>query len=838
MRLERITVDNYGPLRGLDWIPPDVAVVYDDNMAGKTALVDVLIRHLFIPRKGSKLFRNYSRFNNGDPPRVNIEVRKGGTNFSFGTHSKEEIELKELFGWPEEELFRLLCIRAGDHRLVRGNGERNSVFNAVASLVAGAGTDKIARMDRDLREEFRITGSNNWSNRKTTHPPKIKEAVQEEILPFLEDFSRAEKTLHQVRKLRTEIEEQEETLEELEEREESLEVKLQLVRAEKLEQALARIDDLDNQLEKYGRISSEDEEAWQEAKEKLERNRKRLSRPDYRGKRPEKRLKELNRRIENKKELLENEIDKRLREKRERKRNLKEKIAKGKRAAKEARRSASTTLRENVREPLERLNLLEERRGALEFWADRRGTIGAVSLALVAAGLLGGLLYYWFLGLLSLGGLLTIVVALKRARDYDDLKEEIRMLKEEIRRDFNSKFGSLFERRIRGTDEIKRVMEEVPFRMEERVKGEKSLEEIKTEKSSVEKELAELKERKKRLPEEIEELQSDRERLEKEISGIKEKIEEGKAELADLREKTNLSDLSSLKEKLKEKEDLRESLRREEEKLQAELDLEELKEENLQSRARRRIEELRREGEDQALEPREETSELGELESRFTRDLEELAEEITEKREKIKEKREELRRAKAELAGFGVDSNKPGELFKRKIEAERKLKEFIRDRIAGSIARETLEETGNNYLKSIDRFVSGDSEECTVRGLFAQVMGERFELDFEHENKEFIVREKELSYPENDLSSGAKKHLLLSVRLALVKEVAPEPGFLVLDDPFLFYHEKRKKKAIEALRPFVEEGWQLLVLTVDEGTKNGAVRELGGRELSFQDLKG
>lgn len=835
MRIKQVEVENYGPLRDLIWNPPEVGVVYDDNMAGKTALVDILVRHLFISREGSSLFRNYHRFDDTKSSGISLEIEDSGSSYLFGSGA-DEVNLKDLFGWTEEGLFRLLCIRGGDNRLVTGNRERSSVFNGAASLVAGVGTDKLNRIDRDLREEFRLTSRNNWSNRKTTRPPKVKDRIEEDILPFLEDFSKAEKYLRRFEERKYEIGELEDALEELEGRKEKLEKRLELIRAERLKSHLSKIERLESEMEDYGRIFPEDEKTWRTAREKLERNRRKLSEEDYRGDRPEEKLKSITEEIESKEDLLENEIENMIRSKRERRRELEEKVASIKQVAKEERRNASLYLQEKIRSPLKRLASLEDERNRLRFWAKNRIWIGTASAILVISGITGGLVISLPVGLSSLFGLGLLLITLKRAGRHEDLSREIEELEKKITRSFNSEFKELFERTIREPGEVEQAIEEVPRRVEESVEREKNLFELVHEKRSLEAELKELNEEQDQLPEEIEKLKSDRDSLEEEISEARQEIREAKRTLADLRDRTNLPDLTSLREELEEKEKLKRKLRDEKAILKRELGVKSLKEEELPFRAEKKVKELTEDIEKAEIDLNGTITDTEEAETEISGELEGMEEKIKRKEGELREKRKELQGLEADLSGLGVDPEDPAELFRKKLDKEEELNEFIRDRIAGSIAREAVQDVGSSYLESLHRYISGETVERTVEDLFTEVMGNRFEVGFDSETNEFMIEEDGLSYPEGDLSSGGRKHLFLSTRLALINRITSKPAFLILDDPFLFYQRKRKKRAIQQLRPFVEEGWQVLIFTVDDQTRDGAIRALDAEEFSVQDM--
>ncbi len=65
------------------------------------------------------------------------------------------------------------------------------------------------------------------------------------------------------------------------------------------------------------------------------------------------------------------------------------------------------------------------------------------------------------------------------------------------------------------------------------------------------------------------------------------------------------------------------------------------------------------------------------------------------------------------------------------------------------------------------------------------------------------------------LSRGARDQLALAVRLALVRRLLGEPGFLVLDDAFLSSDETRREALATAIGELAQEGWQILYFTFD-----------------------
>jgi len=65
------------------------------------------------------------------------------------------------------------------------------------------------------------------------------------------------------------------------------------------------------------------------------------------------------------------------------------------------------------------------------------------------------------------------------------------------------------------------------------------------------------------------------------------------------------------------------------------------------------------------------------------------------------------------------------------------------------------------------------------------------------------------------LSRGARDQLSLAVRLALVRRVLGEPGFLVLDDAFMSSDGTRREALAVQLAELAQEGWQILYFTFD-----------------------
>jgi uncharacterized protein YhaN len=101
----------------------------------------------------------------------------------------------------------------------------------------------------------------------------------------------------------------------------------------------------------------------------------------------------------------------------------------------------------------------------------------------------------------------------------------------------------------------------------------------------------------------------------------------------------------------------------------------------------------------------------------------------------------------------------------------------------------------------------------------------------------FSVGERGTAYNEYLLSDGARAQLLIALRLALLERImGEEPGFLVLDDPLLSSSSARKRNAIEVLLDYAGKGWQVVYLTVDAAAAE-IFRECGKDLVEFRRVR-
>lgn len=115
--------------------------------------------------------------------------------------------------------------------------------------------------------------------------------------------------------------------------------------------------------------------------------------------------------------------------------------------------------------------------------------------------------------------------------------------------------------------------------------------------------------------------------------------------------------------------------------------------------------------------------------------------------------------------------------------------------------------------------------------IFARITGRYDQISYTRQDTGdgvFRVADGGVEYCEDVLSDGARTQFLLALRLALLEKfLNGAPGFLVLDDPLLNSSDSRKRRAIQVLLDYAGEGWQIFYLTVD-GAAPDVFRQLGG----------
>ena len=159
-----------------------------------------------------------------------------------------------------------------------------------------------------------------------------------------------------------------------------------------------------------------------------------------------------------------------------------------------------------------------------------------------------------------------------------------------------------------------------------------------------------------------------------------------------------------------------------------------------------------------------------------------------------------------------------------------------RDELAAERERDYEKAIGNvlaNFIQEETRDQGLPPVFHRARELFAEITNYRYELTLDRENASFraVDHAYERSFALNELSSGTKVQLVLSVRIAFLE--TQEKGCrapLVLDETLANSDEKRARAIIEAVKTICKEGRQVLYLTAQEDEVQKWNAQLEGEE--------
>ena len=168
-------------------------------------------------------------------------------------------------------------------------------------------------------------------------------------------------------------------------------------------------------------------------------------------------------------------------------------------------------------------------------------------------------------------------------------------------------------------------------------------------------------------------------------------------------------------------------------------------------------------------------------------------------------------------------------LVLRLEEAEQVLKDAIRESLAAIWVQQVVEAAKDGFEEILLEPLSRAGE------IFHQITGRYDTLEYTRQEGDvtFSVSYEDAAYSEALLSDGARAQLMIALRLALLERIlGEEPGFLVLDDPLLNSSSTRKRNAIKILLDYAKKGWQVFYLTVDSAAVE-IFREYGDDLVEF-----
>jgi len=163
---------------------------------------------------------------------------------------------------------------------------------------------------------------------------------------------------------------------------------------------------------------------------------------------------------------------------------------------------------------------------------------------------------------------------------------------------------------------------------------------------------------------------------------------------------------------------------------------------------------------------------------------------------------------------YGIDD--PRSAFIEYDRLKKKLSEYDMEKKAALTAREIFKDMSMEQDDYIHDVISG-SHSLTE---YFKIITDNYDT-VTIKNNDFVVSDEHgHEYQIDALSSGTKDQLLICFRLAALTKAYPRGVFIILDDAFIFADWPRRKKLMELLKAFIQDGNQVIYFTSDDHTRD------------------
>ncbi len=193
------------------------------------------------------------------------------------------------------------------------------------------------------------------------------------------------------------------------------------------------------------------------------------------------------------------------------------------------------------------------------------------------------------------------------------------------------------------------------------------------------------------------------------------------------------------------------------------------------------------------------------------RELERLDERLLALKSEIADRRERT------LSSIGVDGLGAAEGERARLVAG--IEQIDRESSAGALCMRTLHEMSQDIDRPL-REALGTGPGAAGSYLSRLTGGRYLTVVLDAERGLAVERDDGTRFGTESLSRGAGDQLALSVRVALVRRLLGEPGFLALDDAFLTSDAGRREALAAAFTGLADEGWQILYFTFDAALRD------------------
>lgn len=276
------------------------------------------------------------------------------------------------------------------------------------------------------------------------------------------------------------------------------------------------------------------------------------------------------------------------------------------------------------------------------------------------------------------------------------------------------------------------------------------------------------------------------------------RLEEAQRMVADVRERVRLASIDQLEEKLRHRTQVTSTLE-EANRTVATL----LGGPESDSLLERRVQEMA--VSDPGVAP--DAHELGALE----REIEEIDERLLTLKGEISDRRDRA------LSGLGLPDLGAVEAERERLESG--IRTIDTQTQGGMLCLKAIRELAQDIDRPL-REALGTGPGAAGAYLSRLTAGRYTSVVLEGEGGLAVERDDGTRFGTDALSRGAKDQLALAVRVALVRRLLGEPGFLALDDAFLTSDAGRREALATAFTELAGEGWQILYFTFDAGLRD------------------
>lgn len=185
---------------------------------------------------------------------------------------------------------------------------------------------------------------------------------------------------------------------------------------------------------------------------------------------------------------------------------------------------------------------------------------------------------------------------------------------------------------------------------------------------------------------------------------------------------------------------------------------------------------------------------------------------------------------------LGLDSRSKGGLERLASQLEDVVQTIEHDAELSRKALEVFERIETQEEQKLTDLFDPDGPASRT---FEHVTGGRYtEVAYDAEDHEIVVEDREERTVEPHLlSHGTRDQLYFATRISLSQQLlGTDPGFLLLDDPFLSADPDRLRQGFETLQALADDGWQILYLTAKKEVSETMVEEFDLRHTQMEPL--